>query len=246
MRIVSAIVIVVFLSVFFKNTDQVLAKRKLTITDGVLYESRVLVPMRAIFEELGATVKWDGSTKRVTAVKGETTIELGMNEMWATVNGEHIPLDVHTQINDGITVVPLRFVGETLGAKVGWDNKNQIASVIIEDKEVNITINTWITVVDGNGSISNQPANKDTSNSTDKWSVYGKTIKKGMTPNQVMQLLGRPNNYSQNSKEEILMYSKTLPAAIWEYYRDGIFVDYWINFWSGEVFYVKDFTSTFD
>lgn len=83
--------------------------------------SRTLVPMRAIFEALGASVQWDGATRSVTAVKSQTTIVLTIDSPWGTVNGQFAALDQPPLIVSERTVVPLRFVSEQLGLDVSWD-----------------------------------------------------------------------------------------------------------------------------
>jgi len=84
----------------------------------------VIVPMRAIFELLGATIKWDDATQTVTATKGNTTVTLKVGATTATVNGTSVTLAQPAQITNGRALVPTRFVGEALGAKVEWDAAN--------------------------------------------------------------------------------------------------------------------------
>lgn len=80
-----------------------------------------LVPLRGIFESLGAEVKWNQDTQTVTAVKESTTIVLKIGSKQPTINNSVKPIDVPGQIIKGSTMVPLRFVGEALGADVKWD-----------------------------------------------------------------------------------------------------------------------------
>jgi len=80
---------------------------------------RTLVPLRAVFEALGAKVEWDAATQTVKAVKGETEISLVIDGQ-ATKDGEVVPLDVPASIVQGRTLVPLRFVSEAMGSQVDW------------------------------------------------------------------------------------------------------------------------------
>ena len=82
---------------------------------------RTLVPLRVIFESLGATVVWDAATQTVTATRGERGISLTIGKRVAYVNGASVTLDVPGRTIKGRTMVPLRFVGEGMGANVVWD-----------------------------------------------------------------------------------------------------------------------------
>ncbi|GMK42858.1 hypothetical protein PCCS19_59190 [Paenibacillus sp. CCS19] len=90
----------------------------------------VLVPMRAIFEKLNATMSWDGGKQQVTATKGDTRIVLTINSKTASIGSKTVTLTTAPQIVGGSTMVPLRFVGEALNADVKWDPANQ--AVIIK------------------------------------------------------------------------------------------------------------------
>jgi competence protein ComEC len=89
---------------------------------------RTLVPLRAIFEALGASVQWDPDTQTVTANKGSITVNLVIGGQ-ALKNGQAVPLDVPAKIVDGRTMVPLRFVSEALGCQVAWDGNTQTISI---------------------------------------------------------------------------------------------------------------------
>jgi hypothetical protein len=81
-----------------------------------------LVPMRAIFEWLGAEVKYIPQALSIYASKGDDIIVLiRLDETDATVNGQKVPMGITPQQRDGVTYVPLRFVAETFGAEVGFD-----------------------------------------------------------------------------------------------------------------------------
>jgi len=87
----------------------------------IVVGSRVLVPLRGIFEKMGAFVEWNGATRTVRAVRGTTVVELEIGSRVARVNGSPITLDVPAQIVGGRTLVPLRFISESLGAGVQYD-----------------------------------------------------------------------------------------------------------------------------
>jgi prenyltransferase beta subunit len=84
---------------------------------------RILVPMRKIFESLGAEVKWDGDKSLVTGIFADKSIELKIGSLAAKVDGLEIELDVPAVIKNGTTLVPLRFISESLEKKVEWDGE---------------------------------------------------------------------------------------------------------------------------
>ncbi len=92
---------------------------------------RTFVPMRKIFEKLGATIEWDNDTETVTATKGSDVIKLTIGSNKAIVNGVEKELDAPAQLKNDRTMVPLRFVSESLGLKVDWSESNNL--VIIND-----------------------------------------------------------------------------------------------------------------
>lgn len=87
----------------------------------LIENGRTLVPLRVIFEALGATVQWDGATQTVTATKDDTKINLVIGGM-AYKNDQPVTLDVPAMIVNDRTLVPIRFVSESLGAVVAWDD----------------------------------------------------------------------------------------------------------------------------
>lgn len=102
-------------------------------TQPVIIEGRILVPLRAIFEALGAEVNWDNATQTVTATKDSTTIIAKISSAQINVNNEIKTLDVPAQIINNRTLVPVRFISESLGAKVDWDEVSK--TVVITDEQ---------------------------------------------------------------------------------------------------------------
>jgi hypothetical protein len=100
-----------------------------------------MVPARELAERLGAEVKWDSLTERVSFRNERFTAVLTIGEPGASVNGKPVKLDAPAVIQNGQTVVPLRFVGESLGADVGWAEERQTALVTSPGKAQRAT---WI------------------------------------------------------------------------------------------------------
>lgn len=99
----------------------------------ILEDGRVLVPMRAIFEALGATVEWDEETRTITARKGDTiiTLQIGKNEI--VKNGETVELDTKAQIMNDRTLVPLRAVSKSFDNKVEWNGEEQTVTIVTDE-----------------------------------------------------------------------------------------------------------------
>jgi len=90
-----------------------------------LINNRTMVPLRDIFEALGAKVGWDTDTMTVTASKDNTQVVLVIGQTSAMVNKQSVLLDTPAMLLGGHTMVPLRFVSEALGADVRWMDATQ-------------------------------------------------------------------------------------------------------------------------
>lgn len=91
----------------------------------VIKNGRTLVPIRAIIESLGGTVGWDATARKATVALGTASIDLWIGRSVASVNGVPTPVDsanvkVVPEIMNGRTMLPLRFVSESIGCLVEW------------------------------------------------------------------------------------------------------------------------------
>ncbi|MGZ4032802.1 MAG: copper amine oxidase N-terminal domain-containing protein, partial [Tumebacillaceae bacterium] len=83
--------------------------------------NRAMVPVRGIFEALGAKVSWTKDKPLdVVATKGDTTIAMSINSKTATINGKTVTLDQSAEVQKNRVFVPIRFVTEALGCDVTW------------------------------------------------------------------------------------------------------------------------------
>ncbi|MFZ5596145.1 MAG: stalk domain-containing protein [Bacillota bacterium] len=80
-----------------------------------------MVPVRGLFENMGATVGWDGSRGTVTVNMGSVNIVMPVGSRSVSVNGKDVSIPAAVEIKNGRTYIPLRFVAESLGARVEWD-----------------------------------------------------------------------------------------------------------------------------
>lgn len=100
-----------------------------TIVNG-----RTLVPLRAIFEALGAEIEWDGTTSTCTAVKDSTTVVITIGADTMYVNGTPKALDAPGQIVKSRTLIPLRAVSEALDCSVSWEGSIRTAVILSDSK----------------------------------------------------------------------------------------------------------------
>jgi Copper amine oxidase N-terminal domain len=80
----------------------------------------ILIPLRSMFEQMGATVSYDASTKTATVSKPGAEVKVTVGKAEVVINGESRPLDVPPEIYKGVVVVPVRVISEGMGAYVQW------------------------------------------------------------------------------------------------------------------------------
>jgi len=126
-RIIAFSLVFLVSSLLLAGTVSAQAVRVLVDGDEVAFDqppiimgSRVLVPLRGIFEKMGATVDWTASTRTVEAARGNTLVVLKIGSRIARVNDRPVTLDVPAMVVRSRTLVPLRFISESLGANVEW------------------------------------------------------------------------------------------------------------------------------
>ncbi|KUO49836.1 MAG: hypothetical protein APF76_00910 [Desulfitibacter sp. BRH_c19] len=100
-----------------------------TDTDPIIEDGRTLVPMRAIFEGLGANVSWNEAARRVTGTKDSKVVILHIGDKTTLVNGQPLEIDVAAKIFNNRTMVPGRFIAETLGAQVNWEASTKTVNI---------------------------------------------------------------------------------------------------------------------
>ena len=96
---------------------------------ATIVEGRTLVPLRAIFEALGASVEWDNVTRTVTSERGSDVISLTVGADTFYKNDEPIELDVPAQIINDRTMVPARAIAEAYGCDVQWDGETRTVTI---------------------------------------------------------------------------------------------------------------------
>jgi len=92
------------------------------------YKGRTMVPVRGVFEAIGASVEWDNYTKTVEISK-DIIIKVQLDNPVAVVDEKRITMDVPAVGLNGRIFVPVRFISEALGADVDWDNNTKTVYV---------------------------------------------------------------------------------------------------------------------
>lgn len=108
----------------------------------VIYDDRTLVPVRAIFEALGATVVWDDSLQMVTATKDGIKIKITVGSNILYKNNEIYTLDTPAMIVNDRLLVPVRAVSEAFGCDVRWDEENKTVNIADNIKYISENILT--------------------------------------------------------------------------------------------------------
>ena len=90
---------------------------------------RTMVPIRAIFEVMGATVNWDNATQTAICTKDNTVVKMTLNSKTEYINDVPYEMDVAPVIVDNRTLAPARYVAEAFGYFVNWDGNTK--SVLI-------------------------------------------------------------------------------------------------------------------
>jgi hypothetical protein len=106
------------------NDHHVYAKpdtlRKGRVLAALVRGTEIFVPLRSMFEQMGATVSYDPATRKIDVSKPGESLQLTVGKPELIINGESKPLDVGPRIFRGVVVVPVRVISEGLGAYVQW------------------------------------------------------------------------------------------------------------------------------
>lgn len=137
--------------------------------EATIVEDRTLVPLRAIFEALGADIVWDEPTRTVISARGNDVIELTIGSNVLLKNKQSVEVDVPARIMSDRTMVPVRVIAESFGVLVEWDNSTR--TVILECKKETI------------------PERVDISSELDEKQIYGEFFF-GMTMQQAWDAVG--------------------------------------------------------
>lgn len=144
-NVIISVIFIVSLIVFASTNVFAASQNDISVTvDGYTVEfdveptiinGRTMVPLRAIFEALGASVEWEPSTKTVTSTKADITVSLAVGSKNIYINGKEETLDEPATIIDGRTLVPVRAISEAFECNVEWENVSRTVFVETSGEE---------------------------------------------------------------------------------------------------------------
>lgn len=111
------------------DSELLINGEKVTVRQPYLLNDTTLVPVRVITEAFGCDVGWEESTQTVTIEDHGREIQLVIDNPVATVDGSEVTLLAPPQLNVDTTMVPLRFISETFGADVTYDETTEQITV---------------------------------------------------------------------------------------------------------------------
>jgi hypothetical protein len=90
------------------------------VLGALVMNGQIMVPLRSMFEQMGATVSYDPASQTATASKPGAQVQVTLGKAEVLINGESRPLDVPPVMYKGALLVPVRVISEALGAYVEW------------------------------------------------------------------------------------------------------------------------------
>lgn len=115
------------------NVDKALVR---TDVPPIVVSGQTLVPVRGVFNAFGAEIGWFPRERRVFVREDSRVIWIRIGDAHAKVNDSTVPLQVPAMIYRGRTMVPLRFIAETLGAKVDWNPSSQTITITTRERAI--------------------------------------------------------------------------------------------------------------
>ena len=194
-------------------------------TKPVIVEGRTLVPIRAIIEAFGGSVAWESSTRKVTVTLGKDSLDLWIDKPQASLNGIALAIDAANSavvpvLTNGRTMLPLRFVAESLGIDVQYADATKMITLTYPKPTVALP-------ADGSNLLLGNPSNAvhDSSSSPDNYLmdsgyyVLSYNRDRG-EPNWVSWYVGSSSLGSTPRKDDFRADS-TLPAGWYQVQANG-------------------------
>lgn len=95
----------------------------------IISKGTTLVPFRELLKKLGATIGYDHAKRKVTASKGDVTVELTIDSKTAYINGKALTIIEPARVTQGRTYIPARVILEAFGVQVDWNSESRLVIV---------------------------------------------------------------------------------------------------------------------
>ncbi|MFA4931421.1 MAG: DNA/RNA non-specific endonuclease [Caldisericia bacterium] len=186
-------------------------------TKPVIIAGRTLVPIRAVIEAFGGSAAWESSTRKVTVTLGKSSLDLWIDKSQASLNGIALAIDAANSavvpvITNGRTMLPLRFVAESLGIDVQYADATKMITLTYPKP-------TLALPADGSNLFLGNPSNAvhDSSTSPDNYLMdSGQYVlsynRDRATPNWVSWYIGT-SSLGSMSRENDFRADTSLPAG---------------------------------
>lgn len=146
-RILVVALVLLMIPIMFGSLDAYATSSDITVmVDGkvvnfpdakpFIMNSRTLVPVKFISDQLGANTSWDGKTKTVEITKDEDVITLKIGSTVISKNAKTTTMDVAPIISAGRTMVPLKFISDQLNVNVKWVSDTRTVLITTTDEVV--------------------------------------------------------------------------------------------------------------
>ncbi len=120
-----------------ENNEMSIGARKVELNPACyISEGRVMIPLRVVVENLeamngsGGSVMWDDASKTISIISSSKTVAMSYGKTDMTINGVQVPMSGKVEIKDGVSFLPLRDLGNALGAtQVTWDDDTKTATI---------------------------------------------------------------------------------------------------------------------
>lgn len=102
---------------------------------GTIINNKAYVPVRGVFEELGFQVSFDNATATAVISNEDFVIKVPKDKTYFVVNDTSIKSDSPQKIVDGSLYLPLRAIGDSIGAAISWNGESKLAHISYNGKD---------------------------------------------------------------------------------------------------------------
>jgi hypothetical protein len=95
-------------------------------------DSRAFLPLRYMANALGvqnSNILYDPASRKVTIIRGSTTVQLTIGSATMLINGAGIIMDAVPEISAGRTCLPVVWLAQALSANITWDATAQTVTI---------------------------------------------------------------------------------------------------------------------